>query len=185
MAAERCPAINDGQQCVLEVGHAGLHVLPQPVSAPAVTGVPGDWGGAPATMAAQSPKTRRYRGSLAKATAAFQHDAANMAKSGWYPTSQAYAPGSWGCGYFLIALLLCLVLVGILIFIYMLIVKPDGELVVTYEYRPPIAAPVDGVPVAPPIDPASDLTRLIDLRDRGLIAPEEYAAKRAEIVARL
>jgi hypothetical protein len=34
-------------------------------------------------------------------------------------------------------------------------------------------------------DPASALTRLRDLRERDLITEEEYAAKRAEIIARL
>jgi len=79
--------------------------------------------------------TRAYRGSLTKATRNFQRDAEVMAKSGWVPTSQSYAPGSWGCGYFLIALLLCFVLVGFLIFIYMIIVKPEGTLTVTYQQQ--------------------------------------------------
>jgi hypothetical protein len=35
----------------------------------------------------------------------------------------------------LLALLLCVLLVGIVVFIYMLIVKPDGTLTVTYELR--------------------------------------------------
>ena len=34
------------------------------------------------------------------------------------------------------ALLLCLLLIGIVVFIYMLIVKPPGTLTVVYEYRP-------------------------------------------------
>ncbi len=176
----RCTESQDGQQCILEAGHVGLHESTQ-----ASASLPGDWGGTSAAPT-QGATTRRYRGSLANATAAFQRDAANMAKNGWHPTSQTYAPGSWSCAAFLVALILCLVLVGILIFIYMLIVKPDGELVVTYEYRPPAAAPVTQqatVQLAP--DPASDLARLTDLRDRGLITPEEYAAKRADIVARL
>lgn len=109
----RCPESRDGRQCSLLQGHEGLHQLP---AEPAVT-------------------TRSYRGNLAKATAKYQADAALMARSGWVPTSQVYAPGSWGCGYFLIALLLCLVLIGILIFIAMIIVKPEGTLVVTYEQR--------------------------------------------------
>lgn len=58
-----------------------------------------------------------------------------MAAAGYYPTSQIWTPGAYGCGSFLLALLLCVILVGILIFIYMLIVKPDGTLTVTYELR--------------------------------------------------
>lgn len=34
---------------------------------------------------------------------------------------------------FTVALLLCLLLIGILVFIYMLVVKPDGTLTVTYS----------------------------------------------------
>ena len=34
-------------------------------------------------------------------------------------------------GAFILALTLCIVLIGILVFIYLLIVKPDGQLVVT------------------------------------------------------
>jgi hypothetical protein len=82
---------------------------------------------------------RQYRGSQYNATIAFRHDAETMAKQGYYPISETYAPGSYGCGSFLVALLLCFILIGILVFIYMLIVKPDGTLTVTYAYRPPTA----------------------------------------------
>jgi len=58
-----------------------------------------------------------------------------MAAAGYFPTSQVWAPGTYGCGAFLIALLLCVVLIGIIVFVYMLIVKPDGTLSVTYEWR--------------------------------------------------
>ena len=81
------------------------------------------------------PVVREYRGKLAEANRAFQNDAAQMARSGYFPASQTYQPGTWSAAAFLVALLLCLVLVGILVFIYMLIVKPAGSLVVTYEYR--------------------------------------------------
>jgi hypothetical protein len=78
-----------------------------------------------------------YRGRTQEiATAAYQSDAALMAPKGYFPTSQSWAPGAYGCGSFLGALLLFLVIVGILVFIYMLIVKPDGTLTVTYELRP-------------------------------------------------
>ena len=76
---------------------------------------------------------RRYIGSQDGAMETFQSDSARMAAEGYFPTSQVWTPGEYGCGAFLVALLLCFVLVGILIFIYMLIVKPDGTLTVTYE----------------------------------------------------
>jgi hypothetical protein len=81
---------------------------------------------------------RRYSGNQINAYAAFQDDAAEMAQEGWYPVGQQYIAGSWGTRAFLIAVLLCVVLVGILIFIYMLLVKPTGVLVVTYQSRGPV-----------------------------------------------
>lgn len=78
---------------------------------------------------------KTYKGSQASATEQFQKDAAQMATQGYFPTSQSWAPGAYGCGSFLVALLLCFVIVGFLIFIYMLLVKPDGTLSVTYELR--------------------------------------------------
>jgi hypothetical protein len=67
--------------------------------------------------------------------AAYQADSTTMAAHGYFPTSQSWAPGAYGCGAFLVALLLCVILIGIIVFIYMLIVKPDGTLSVTYELR--------------------------------------------------
>ena len=78
---------------------------------------------------------RTYKGSQAGATARYQSDAARLAAQGYFPISQSWAPGAYGCAAFLFALLLCFIFVGILVFIYMLIVKPDGTLSVTYEWR--------------------------------------------------
>jgi uncharacterized membrane protein len=76
-----------------------------------------------------------YNGNQQQAMIAFQADATKMAANGYFPTAQSWVPGTYGCGAFLLALLLCLILVGILVFIYMIIVKPDGVLSVTYELR--------------------------------------------------
>ena len=86
---------------------------------------------------APKPKVivKTYKGSHSQAIAAFQADSAIMAAEGYYPTSQTWAPGSYGCVSFFWAILLCFIIIGILIFIYMLIVKPDGTLTVTYELR--------------------------------------------------
>jgi len=78
---------------------------------------------------------KTYRGSQDEATRLFQEDVEAMAVKGYFPTSQSYAPGSYGCGTFLLALILCILVIGILILIYMLLVKPDGVLSVTYEFR--------------------------------------------------
>jgi hypothetical protein len=83
-----------------------------------------------------------YKGSQKSAMVAFQADAAKKATLGYFPTSQSWAPGSYGCGSFILALLLCFILIGIVVFIYMLIVKPDGVLSVTYELR---EAPVKNI----------------------------------------
>ena len=97
----------------------------------------------------QFPPTivRVYKGAQqSDAISAFQRDAAKLAESGYQPTSQSWAQGSWGCGAFLIALLLCVVIVGILIFIYMLIVHPSGTLTVTYAWQAPPSASVQATP---------------------------------------
>jgi len=83
----------------------------------------------------QETIVRIYNGNQRGAASAFKRDAKYMAKKGYYPVSQSYQPGSWGCFAFLVALALCFILIGIFVFIYMLIVKPGGTLSVTYEYR--------------------------------------------------
>lgn len=76
-----------------------------------------------------------YKGNEAQARKLFLKDAEKKAKKGYYPTSENYTPGKYGVGAFILALLLCFILIGILVFIYMLIVKPAGTLTVTYEYK--------------------------------------------------
>lgn len=87
------------------------------------------------------------------AMADYQADAARLAAQGYFPISQSWAPGAYGCGAFLLALLLCVVLIGILVFIYMLIVKPAGTLSVTYEWRGLPANPENAMAVADKICP--------------------------------
>ena len=76
---------------------------------------------------------RKYFGNEDTAHEQFIQESVKLAAHGYRPTSQSYAPGNWGCGCFLIALLCAFALVGILIFIFMLIVKPEGCLCVTFE----------------------------------------------------
>jgi len=91
----------------------------------------------PAAPTPPPPKVivRKYVGNETQATSAFQDDAPKMAAYNYFPTSQVWAPGSYGFGMFLIALLLVFFVIGILVFIYMLLVKPSGTLTVTYELR--------------------------------------------------
>jgi hypothetical protein len=80
---------------------------------------------------------KTYWGKHETAYRLFLVDKEKMAKQGCAPVSENWIPGSWGVGSFIIALLLCFVLIGILVFLYMLIVKPAGKLVVTYEEKSP------------------------------------------------
>jgi hypothetical protein len=75
-------------------------------------------------MNEQQVIVRRYIGSQDGVMKTYQEDSIKMAAAGYHPTSQIWTPGEYGCGSFLGALLLCVILIGILIFIYMLIVKP-------------------------------------------------------------
>jgi hypothetical protein len=101
---------------------------------------------------------RTYRGSQAQTARSFGKDAADLANEGYFPTSQTWAPGSYGCGAFLVALLLCIFLIGILIFIYMLLVKPPGTLSATYQLSPEAVR----LRQAPPPPPASAATSVPD-----------------------
>jgi hypothetical protein len=87
-------------------------------------------------IAQKAPRiVKTYVGRLDEATKSFQEDAPRMAARNYFPISHQYQAGEYGCGSFVLALLLCFVLVGIIVFVYMLIVKPPGTLTVTYEYR--------------------------------------------------
>ena len=102
-----------------------------------LTGWSSDGKGYPSKKSGDKQKViiKTYRGSQEEATTRFRADSEKMAAKGYFPTSQTWAPGSYGCGAFLVALLLCIIIIGILVFVYMLIVKPDGTLSVTYELR--------------------------------------------------
>lgn len=138
---------------------------------------------APSVAQLSGDKTiiRMYRGhNQADAVAAMQIEAAELAEQGYRVSAQSWAAGSWGCGAFFLAVVLFLVLIGILVFLYMLLVKPDGTLTVTYTLeRDP----------RPPLDPSLAITdqlkKLGELRDAGVLTPEEFEAKKAQLLARL
>ena len=90
---------------------------------------------------------RRYNGKHNEAAAAFQADAPKAAADGYYPTSQVWQEGSWGCGAYLIGVAAVLLFgLGLIILGYLVIVKPAGTLVVSYEFRGSGPAPL---PIAP------------------------------------
>lgn len=128
--------------------------------------------------------TRQYGGSYHQATATFERDRQQLAQQYWVAISQDYVPGQWGCGSWALAFLLMVILIGILVVAYMVAVKPDGELVVVYEYRPPQAGRPLAQPPAIP-DAIDQLRKLAELRDAGVLTPAEFEAKKAEILARV
>jgi len=131
---------------------------------------------------------RTYKGKQqSDAVAWFEADAVNLAVDGYSPTTQSWAQGQWGCGAFLVALVLCFVLVGILVFIYMLLVKPVGTLTVTYERTAskgaalPASAQPKGIANAGS-NVEARLATLERLRSKGAMSAEEYAARRNKIL---
>ncbi len=88
----------------------------------------------------------RYAGKYDKAMAAFENDAAEWAQLNWYPTSETYVAGTWGCGAWVLAFLAMVIVVGIIALAYMIATKPAGELIVIYEYRPGAGLTAHGRP---------------------------------------
>lgn len=86
---------------------------------------------------------KTYKGKRDASQKQFLKDSQKLAKKGYQPTSEDWQDGTWGAGNFILALLLCFILVGFLIFVYMLIVKPPGELTVTYALQNADQLPVN------------------------------------------
>ena len=128
---------------------------------------------------------RVYRGKQqADTTEAFQKESALLAQAGYAPTSQSWAQGQWGCGAWLLAVVLMVLLVGILVFLYMLIVKPAGTLTVTYELRTSTAGHGQAV-AEQPLETSSLAARLAQLdeaRSANLITVDEYEARRRAMI---
>ena len=51
--------------------------------------------------------TKNYKGNQSESIRKFRDDAIEMARHGYFPTSQTWIQGNWGCSAFLIALILC------------------------------------------------------------------------------
>jgi len=81
----------------------------------------------------QKTISKVYRGSPSDANHEFQADLSAMEEFGYFPISQTWSQGSWSHFNFFIALLLCFIAIGFFIFLYMLVVKPDGYLTVLYR----------------------------------------------------
>ena len=80
---------------------------------------------------------KEFKGSEAGARKQMDSFSRKMKKKNYHYVSDNYTEGKYGLLAFLFALLLCVVLIGIIILISMLIIKPAGTLTVTYEYQDP------------------------------------------------
>ncbi len=79
---------------------------------------------------------REYLGrTQADAVRLYHADAADLASRGYLPVSQSWAYGQWPSGLILLAVILCIFVVGFLFVAVMLISKPGGTLAVTYVLR--------------------------------------------------
>jgi hypothetical protein len=77
---------------------------------------------------------KTYTGKQGEATALFQADCIEMSTQAYFPKWQCWTPGEWAREPYIFAVLLIpLFGIGILRLAYLLIVKPDGTLTVTYE----------------------------------------------------
>jgi len=76
-----------------------------------------------------------YHGQQDEVLAEFERDVVVLAANGYRPISQNWIAGQRGGGSFVVAVLLCFVLIGFLVLIYYWMVKPPGSLTVIYELR--------------------------------------------------
>lgn len=103
----------------------------------------------------------------ADAAALFSRHAGEMAQQGYRPVAQSWGEGRPGLGRVLA------------LGDASLAIKPKGFLSVTYELRPEQPA---GSAAPNPID---QLRRLAELRDAGVVTPDEFEAKKVEMLSRL
>ena len=90
-----------------------------------------------------------YQGSQATARKLFLKDSKRKETKGYYPISEEWELGRWGAVSFIVALLLCFIFIGFLVFLYMIIVKPPGTLTVTYSLKENEEETVDDIKTCP------------------------------------
>lgn len=125
----------------------------------------------------QDTIVRSYTGTEQSTNNLFKKESITLANKGYQIVSQNYTPGNWSGIQFLIALLLCFILVGIIIFIYMIIVKPQGTLTVTYKLT-------DSGRVATKNDTskADELMKLVKLRDDNILTEREFQDQKEKLL---
>ena len=106
---------------------------------------------APHYIGPNSPDSlvRTYRGSNNHAMTQFRAEAQELAKDGYSAGTPIWVADQYSCLSFLIALILCIFLIGVLIFLYLLVVKPDNG-TLTVQYQRATAFRSLGLPQAPP-----------------------------------
>lgn len=74
--------------------------------------------------------------SPASAVRWYEQDLSDLVDHGYLPATQTWQSGEWGFGAFLVALVLLLLFgIGVLLFAYLLVVRPPGTMIVTYVRR--------------------------------------------------
>lgn len=77
---------------------------------------------------------RAYRGrEQADVIAAYVSDAGDLTARGYEPVAQSWGDGQWSGAFVLLTLILCLFAIGFLFLAYILAIRPDGTLLVTYR----------------------------------------------------
>jgi hypothetical protein len=100
---------------------------------------------------------------------AFEAHALALAADGYLPVAQSWAEGRPGIGR--------IFMLGLMANVR----RPNGFLTVTYRLSEPATEP----PPRPSTDPLSQIERLGQLRDKGLITSHEFEVKKADLLARL
>ncbi len=94
-----------------------------------------------------------YKGSAADALASFRAESMEMAEEGYYPISQCWLPGEYSYWLVALAMLLCLITIGIVFVLWMLLAKPRGTLVVNYELSADAVDPREAPPIEQRLEP--------------------------------
>lgn len=91
----------------------------------------------PETLYGEEVIVRTFRAnSPASAVRWYEQDLSDLVDHGYLPVTQTWQSGEWGFRAFLVALVLLLLFgIGVLVFTYLLVVRPPGTMIVTYVRR--------------------------------------------------
>jgi hypothetical protein len=90
----------------------------------------------PPAMIGEDIIVRTFRAnSPASAARWYQEDLSDLVDHGYLPVTQTWQPGEWRSGAFVAALLLLFVGIGVLVFLYLVVMRPPGTMIVTYVRR--------------------------------------------------